>query len=322
MTDRPRLPAGLALAGAATVGVLTAVQARINGQLGLRIGDGLVAAVISFGSGLALLILLSAALPAGRRGFGALRAGIRARTIPWWMLAGGAAGALTVATQGLAVAVIGVSLFTVGVVAGQTLCGLVLDRTGYGPAGVVAVTMPRIAGGVLALIAVGISLQGGVLGRVPTWMLVLPFLAGIGIAWQQATNGRLRQRVGTPLTATLVNFIGGTAILAVAAAVHVGVVGAPQALPTDAWLYLGGAIGVTYIFLSAALVVHTGVLLLALGSVAGQLVSSFVLDALWPADAGPGWAIELVMTTVAVAGVIVAAAPWRRGSSRRPHDAA
>ena len=322
MTDRPRLPAGLALAGAATVGVLTAVQARINGQLGLRIGDGFVAAVISFGSGLALLILLSAALPAGRRGFGALRAGIRARTIPWWMLAGGAAGALTVATQGLAVAVIGVSLFTVGVVAGQTLCGLVLDRTGYGPAGVVAVTMPRIAGGVLALIAVGISLQGGVLGRVPTWMLVLPFLAGIGIAWQQATNGRLRQRVGTPLTATLVNFIGGTAILAVAAAVHVGVVGAPQALPTDAWLYLGGAIGVTYIFLSAALVVHTGVLLLALGSVAGQLVSSFVLDALWPADAGPGWAIELVMTTVAVAGVIVAAAPWRRGSSRRPHDAA
>jgi len=322
VTDRPRLPAGLALAGAATVGVLTAVQARINGQLGLRIGDGLVAAVISFGSGLALLILLSAALPAGRRGFGALRAGIRARTIPWWMLAGGAAGALTVATQGLAVAVIGVSLFTVGVVAGQTLCGLVLDRTGYGPAGVVAVTMPRIAGGVLALIAVGISLQGGVLGRVPTWMLVLPFLAGIGIAWQQATNGLLRQRVGTPLTATLVNFIGGTAILAVAAAVHVGVVGAPQALPTDAWLYLGGAIGVTYIFLSAALVVHTGVLLLALGSVAGQLVSSFVLDALWPADAGPGWAIELVMTTVAVAGVIVAAAPWRRGSSRRPHDAA
>jgi len=322
VTDRPRLPAGLALAGAATVGVLTAVQARINGQLGLRIGDGFVAAVISFGSGLALLILLSAALPAGRRGFGALRAGIRARTIPWWMLAGGAAGALTVATQGLAVAVIGVSLFTVGVVAGQTLCGLVLDRTGYGPAGVVAVTMPRIAGGVLALIAVGISLQGGVLGRVPTWMLVLPFLAGIGIAWQQATNGRLRQRVGTPLTATLVNFIGGTAILAVAAAVHVGVVGAPQALPTDAWLYLGGAIGVTYIFLSAALVVHTGVLLLALGSVAGQLVSSFVLDALWPADAGPGWAIELVMTTVAVAGVIVAAAPWRRGSSRRPHDAA
>jgi transporter family-2 protein len=91
------------------------------------------------------------------------------------MLGGGLAGALTVATQGLAVAVIGVSLFTVGVVAGQTLNGLVLDRVGYGPAGVVAVTMPRIAGGALALIAVGISLQGGVLERVPCGCWCCPF---------------------------------------------------------------------------------------------------------------------------------------------------
>lgn len=308
----PRLPAGVALGGAVLVGVLTAIQARVNGQLGLRLGDGLVAAVISFGSGLILLLLLSAALPAGRRGARALVTGIRERTIPWWMLAGGAAGALTVATQGLAVAIIGVSLFTVGVVAGQTVNGLVLDRAGYGPGGVVAVTVPRLAGGGLALLAVGISLQGGVLERVPLWMLVLPFLAGIGIAWQQATNGRLRQRVGTPLTATLVNFIGGTAILAVTAGIHVALVGPPLPLPGELWLYLGGVLGVTYIFLSAALVVHTGVLLLGLGAVAGQLLTAFALDAVWPADAGPGWITELVMVIVALASVVVAVAPWRR----------
>ena len=307
-----RLPAGVALGGAVVVGILTAIQARVNGQLGLRLDDGFVAAAISFGSGLIVLIVLSLALPARPRGFRALATGIRSRTIPWWMLAGGAAGALTVATQGLAVAVIGVSLFTVGVVAGQTINGLVLDRAGYGPAGVVAVTMPRIAGGALALLAVGISLQGGVLERVPLWMLVLPILAGIGIAWQQATNGRLRQRVGTPLTATLVNFIGGTAILVVAAGIHVAIVGAPHALPGDAWLYLGGVVGVTYIFLSAALVVHTGVLLLGLGAVAGQLLTAFALDAIWPADAGPGWLTELVMVLVALLSVVVAAAPWRR----------
>lgn len=307
-----RLPAGVALGGAVIVGVLTAIQARINGQLGLRIGDGFVAAVISFGSGLIALVVLSMALPSGRRGFGALVRGIRSRSIPWWMLGGGLAGALTVATQGLAVAVIGVSLFTVGVVAGQTLNGLILDRIGYGPAGVVAVTMPRVAGGALALVAVGISLQGGVLERVPVWMLLLPFLAGVGIAWQQATNGRLRQRVGTPLTATFVNFLGGTIVLAIAAAVHVGVVGPPTSLPGDAWLYLGGIVGVIYIFLSAALVAHTGVLLLGLGVVVGQLATAFALDAIWPADAGPGWATELLMVTVAGSSVIVAVAPWRR----------
>ncbi len=134
------------------MGVLTALQARINGQLGVRLDDGFVAAAISFGSGLAILLVLSAVLPAGparlRR---ARRRACAARTIPWWMLAGGAAGALTVATQGLAVAIIGVSLFTVGVVAGQTVNGLVLDRVGYGPAGVVAVTVPRLIGGALAL---------------------------------------------------------------------------------------------------------------------------------------------------------------------------
>lgn len=313
MTAPSRLPAGIALTGAVLVGIMTAVQARINGQLGVRLDDGLAAAAISFGSGLVLLIVVSAILPAGRRGFGRLVTGIRGRTIPWWMLVGGAAGALTVATQGLAVGLIGVSLFTVGVVAGQTVHGLILDRIGYGPAGVVAVTLPRLAGGALALVAVALTLtRGGALAEVPLWMLILPFLTGAGIAWQQATNGRLRQRVGTPLTATLVNFIGGTAILLVAAAVSAGVNGAPRPLPADAWLYLGGLLGMLYIILSAALVVHLGVLLLGLGAVTGQLVASLAIDAIWPAPASPGLLAESTTVVVALASVVVAAAPWRR----------
>ena len=306
------MPAWLALGGAVMVGVLTALQARINGQLGLRLDDGLVAAVVSFGSGLVILIVLSAALPGGRRGFTALVRGVRGRRIPWWMLAGGAAGALTVATQGIAVGLIGVSLFTVGVVAGQAVSGLVLDRIGFGPAGVVAVTVPRLIGGALALVAVAIALTGDGLSGIPLWMLALPLLTGIGIAWQQATNGRLRQRVGTPLTATLVNFVGGALILLVAAAVHVAVVGAPRAFPTEPWLYVGGAIGVVYIVMSASLVAHTGVLLLGLGAVVGQLGTSFLLDAFWPAPASPGLAQELAMVLVALLSVAVATVPWRR----------
>lgn len=315
--DRPRLPVSIGLGGAALVGVLTAVQARINGALGLRIDDGFVAAAVSFGSGLIILVVLSAALPAGRRGFAALVDGVRRGTIAWWMLAGGAAGALTVATQGLAVGIIGVSLFTVGVVAGQAVSGLLLDRIGFGPAGVVAVTVPRLVGGLLALGAVAISLLGDGVRGVPLWMLVLPFVVGVGLAWQQATNGRLRQRVGTPLTATLVNFVGGTVLLVGAALVHVGVVGPPEAFPADAWLYLGGALGVVYIFLSTSLVAHTGVLLLGLGAVVGQLLSAVLLDALWPAAASPGILQETLMVAVALASVIVATAPWRRRPRRR-----
>ena len=311
-SSRARIPAWLALAIAATIGMMTAVQARVNGQLGVRLDDGFVAAAISFGSGLVIVVLLSVLLPSGRAGVRRLVSGLRGRTIPWWMLAGGAAGALTVATQGLAVGLIGVSLFTVGVVAGQTVSGLLLDRIGFGPAGVVAVTVPRLLGGALALAAVALALAGDGLAGVPVWMLVLPFLAGIAIAWQQATNGRLRQRVGTPLTATLVNFTGGTLILVVAAAVHVALVGAPQPFPTDVWLYVGGALGVVYIFMSAAIVQYTGVLLLGLGAVVGQLVTSFVLDMAWPAPASPGAVQQLAMVVVALASVVIAAVPWRR----------
>ncbi|MCW3491986.1 DMT family transporter [Microbacterium sp. SSM24] len=310
-----RMPAWLALGFAVSIGVMTAVQARINGQLGIRVDDGFVAAVVSFGSGLVILVLLSAALPSGRAGVARLVTGVRTGGIPWWMLAGGAAGALTVATQGLAVGLIGVSLFTVGVVAGQTVNGLFLDRIGFGPAGVVAVTVPRLLGGALALGAVGLALVGDGISEVPLWMLVLPFLAGIAIAWQQATNGRLRQRVGTPLTATLVNFIGGTVLLAIAAFVHAAFVGPPQPFPTEPWLYLGGPVGVVYIFLSAAVVQYTGVLLLGLGAVVGQLLTSVAIDALWPAPAGPGLAQELAMVALALASVVVAAVPW--GSRRR-----
>ncbi|MBU4465965.1 MAG: DMT family transporter [Actinobacteria bacterium] len=302
----------MALGGAVLVGVLTALQARVNGQFGVRLDDGLTAAAISFSSGLGILLVLSAVIPSGRRGIGRLVAGIRGRSIPWWMLAGGTAGALTVATQGLAVGLIGVSMFTVGVVAGQTICALALDRAGYGPAGVVAVTLPRIGGAALVLVAVGISLGGGAVSSIPLWMLLLPLLAGAGIAWQQATNGRLRQKVGTPLTATLVNFAGGTVILVIAALIHSAFAGAPRTLAVEPWLYLGGALGVVYIFLSAALVAYTGVLLLGLGSVVGLLVTSLALDALWPAAASPSALTEVVMVVVALAGVVAAAMPWRR----------
>ncbi len=293
------------------MGVLTAVQARINGSLGRSLDDGFVAAVISFGSGLAILLVLCAILPSGRAGVRRLIGGVGG-DIPWWMLLGGLAGALTVATQGLAVATIGVALFTVGVVAGQTVHGLVLDRVGYGPAGVVAVTAPRLVGGALSIVAVVLFLAGDGLDGVPWWMLVLPFLAGAGIAWQQATNGRLRQRVGSPLVATLVNFIGGTIALSVAAAVHVAIAGMPQSSATQPWLYLGGAIGVLYIFMSAVLVRHTGVLLLGLGSVVGLLATSVALDALWPPDAGPPWGVAITAVGVALIGVVTVVVPWGR----------
>ncbi|MCJ1708747.1 DMT family transporter [Microbacterium sp. VKM Ac-2923] len=303
---------GLAVGGAVLIGALTALQARINGSLGAELGNGIVAAAVSFSSGLVILVVVSVLLPEGRRGFGRLVDGIRTRSVPPWMLLGGLVGAFTVASQGLTVATIGVALFTVGFVAGQTAGGLVLDRVGYGPAGVVPVTVRRVVGTAFAIAAVVVCLSGDALGGVPLWMVVVPAVAGAAVSWQQGTNGRLRVRVESPLTATLVNFIGGTAVLLIAAVVHVVAVGAPRAVPTEPWLYVGGAVGVIYIFLSSVVVRRTGVLLLGLGSVVGLLTTSVLLDALWPAPAAPSTSVAILAAAVAIVGVVVAAVPWGR----------
>lgn len=305
------MPLWVALLGAGSIGMMTAIQARINGLLGVAVDDGIYAGLISFTVGLVLLAVVVLLLRQERAAFGRVWRGIRSRSIPWWMLIGGACGAFTVSTQGLTVALLGVSLFTVGVVAGQAVHGLVLDRLGVGPAGVVAVTRGRIAGGVLALAAVAVSLSGEVLASAPLWMLVLPFLVGAGIALQQAVNGRLGQRIEAPLTATFVSFLIGTAVLVAAALVSAAVQGPPAPLPDDWWLYLGGPLGAGYILLSVIVVARTGVLLMGLGVVLGQLVTSVAIDLLWPGAAGPApWQIA-VMVALATASVLVALL-WRR----------
>lgn len=314
MTVSRRIPAPVALGGAIAIGVMTAVQARVNGVLGVKVDNGIVAGFISFAVGLMVLVVVIPFLPSARRGVARLWGGLRSHSIPLWMLTGGACGALTVSTQGITAGILGVSLFTVGVVAGQTLQGLVLDRIGVGPAGVVAVTVGRVLGGVFALGAVGISLSGDVLAAAPLWMLLLPFAAGVGIAWQAAANGRLAQRVQSPITATLVSFAGGVLVLALAAGISILFRGAPDAPPAESWLYLGGFLGFAYILLGAFIVAHTGVLLMGLGSVLGQLVTSVVIDLIWPAASGPAlWQI-VAMVVVAVVSVVVAVP--RRGRRR------
>ena len=305
----------LALGGAVAIGAMTAIQARVNGQLGVHLGNGILAGWVSFVVGLVLLSFPVLLTRSGRAALGRLRQGIRTGGVPWWMLLGGACGALTVSTQGLVAGVLGVALFSVGVVAGQTLHGLLLDRFGFGPAGVVAITPGRLIGGACALVAVGVSLGGDVLGRAPLWMLVLPYLTGAGIAFQSAVNGRLGQRIASPLGATYMSFLGGVLVLSVSAAASLLVTGAPQPLPTafpgDLWLYLGGLLGASYILLGVVIVARTGVLLMGLGAVLGQLAVSVLIDLVWPPAAGPAAWQVVVMVLAAVLSVL-AALPWRR----------
>ncbi|MBO1738878.1 DMT family transporter [Leifsonia sp. TF02-11] len=315
MTSRS-FPLWLALVFAMLCGAGIALQSRINGELGSRLGDGVTAAVISFGSGLLILIVAMAIAPAGRRGLARVTTALRSRELPWWYAVGGAAGAFLVLSQGVAAAVLGVALFTVSVVAGQTVSGLVLDRVGLGPGGRRPITPARLAGAIIALAAVTWAVSSQFGGGVPVWLMLLPLIAGLGLGWQQAVNGQVRVVAESALTATFINFAVGTTVLLVLMAVDWSIRGLPNPLPAEPWLYAGGAIGCVFIATAALLVRVTGVLLLGLATVAGQLVTALLLDVFAPTSTQPVAFSTIGGTLLALVAVAVASVRWGRRAAR------
>ena len=61
MTHTPRLPRFAGLPLAVVAGLAIPVQGRINGALGVRLNDGIAAAVVGFSIGLVVMILISLA---------------------------------------------------------------------------------------------------------------------------------------------------------------------------------------------------------------------------------------------------------------------
>ena len=307
-------PARLRAAGAALAalgGVALAGQGRVNGELGHQLRDGLFAALISTAAGSFLLLMAVPILPAARAGVGRLREALRTRALRPWQLLGGTCGAFFVTTQGLTVSILGVAVFTVAVVAGQTVSGLALDRAGVGPGEPQSITLPRAAGASLAVIAVIISVSdhGAITSSGGLWWTVLPAVAGLGIAWQTAMNGQVRVAAANVVVPTLVNFLIGTSTLALAAAVDLVIRGWPATPPGQWWLYLGGPLGICAILTAVTAVRVTGVLLLGMSSVAGQLTGAVLLDVFAPTAGGLSSTsvigIAVTMAAVGIAAVRV-----------------
>lgn len=330
MTSPSRLPllAGLPLAVGA--GLVIPVQGRINGALGTRLDDGIAAAVVSFSTGLVLMVAASLLLPRGRAGLARIVPALRSRAFPPAYVLAGAIGAFFVFTQSFTVGILGVALFTVAAVTGQTVSGLLVDRMGIGPAGRKAVTGIRLAGSVLTIAAVAWAVSprftgagaadaaGGAGG--PGALLVpvlLPVLAGFLMSFQQAMNGTATMHYGSPIAATLVNFVAGTVVLWAALAIRVAVSGPVNPLPAEWWYYLGGPMGCVFIGLSALLVRTLGVLVTGLGMIAGQLVGSLVLDIALPAPGSVVAPATVLGTLLTLAAIILTTLPWPRGAFGR-----
>lgn len=323
MTDAHQSDAvrrGLGLLGAVAIGALLAMQSRINGELGTKLGDGIAAAVISFGGGLILLVIGTVALRSGRRAVGRLTARLRGGELRPWQCLGGVCGGYLVCAQGFSAGLLGVALFTVAVVAGQVISGLLVDRWGLGPGGQQPVTSTRMIGAGVTLVAVVIAVSANLGTANASWLVVLPVIAGFATAWQQAINGQVKQAADSALVAATLNFTTGTLALLLAFAVEVSLRGVPDSAPDNPGLYLGGVLGIFVIGGAALIVQYTGVLLLSMGMVGGQLFGAWLLDVFVPA---PGTSLQistLVGILLTLIGVGIAAWPSRAtvSSARLP----
>lgn len=310
-----KFPVGAALLGSGLAGVLVALQSRVNGGLSQQLGNGYVTAATSFGSGLVIMCLMMLLSTRGRRGLGRLRTDLKAQKLPVWTLLGGAGGSMFVLAQGLVAPLTGLALFTVGIVAGQVLGGLMLDRFGLGPGGRIDPTPARMTGTAFAVLAVGVAVGSNLGALHHVWLVVFPFVIGVLIAGQSMVNGIVRAAAQSAVTSTFLNFLVGTVILVTAAAISVGISGWPSGWPSTPWYYIGGLVGTIFIAIAAMLVRTAGVLLLSMSNVAGQLVAAVAFEAGIPLADGltPGL---VAGSAIALLAVAIAALPTR--VKRRP----
>lgn len=293
---------------AALSGVMIALQARANGELSHRIGNGYEAALISFGSGLIIISIVAAFNPAIKEGIKNLKSAVSIKEIPKWTLFAGMLGGSFVAFQTSIVPLVGVAIYSVASIAGQTAASLFVDRVGLTGGGKKHITPRRIAAAIVTVLAVMIS----VLDRIDAKNLSLLAVTGAGIAGaivgvQRAMNGQINQSSKQSFTTSLLNFIMGTtfltALLLLLALINkVDIVAIPSG---PWWMYTGGVIGVVYIAFTSTIVQHLGVLTFTLISVGGQLVGSLIIDLYSPTD-GVQVSIYLVMGIILTyVGVIV-----------------
>lgn len=114
----------LYLFAALGLGAIISMQPAINAQMALRLGSPLIAAICSIVISLAMIVVVWTTL--GRAPISLPKL----FSLPWWVLIGGAAGALFVLGGIMVAPRLGVAAFFTCIVLGQVLGAAVLDQFG------------------------------------------------------------------------------------------------------------------------------------------------------------------------------------------------
>lgn len=293
-------------------GTLGPMQAAVNGELGSAVGDGHLAATISFGSGLIFMALIVLPRRKTRRALFDLPGHLGRRTIPWPNFFAGLCGAVIVLSEGISVGALGVATFQTSLISGLVISGVLCDRLGIGVEFKQPINMLRLMGAVLAVVATVLVVSPNFETPHALGLAILPFVGGLLAGWQPAGNSNVGRVADSMLVSITWNFIIGFGALALVYAIRLTAGSAAFSLPGDWWMYLGGPLGLASIALMALLVRRLGLLLLALASTAGQLIGSILIDSLIPALGHAVYPVTVIGAIVALVAAGVAIIPSRK----------
>ena len=265
--------------------MLISIQSRINGELSNQIGDSLEAALVSFGTGLIFVSLISLFRKDIRSGFTDIFKAVATKQLPMWRLSAGMLGASFVAIQTHVVPIAGVALFTVASLAGQTAISLWVDHIGLAGGIRTVITKQRVIAALLTVSAVIISAWDRfTMSNFSILAVTFSIFAGSWVGVQRALNAQINSFSKKSFATSQLNFITGFSFLTFLLILRsfftdhsiINLTSGPW------WIFLGGSIGVFYIAFSAVAVQYVGVLEFTLLSVGGMLIGSLLLDVFVP----------------------------------------
>jgi transporter family-2 protein len=236
---------------------------------------------------LLIISLVAIFSPSIKQGARNMRAAVARKELPIWTLFAGALGGTFVAIQTHVVPVIGVAIYSVASIAGQTAASLLVDRLGITGGGKKQITVRRLAAAAFTVFAVFISVSDRIEGKdLSLFAVLLAGVAGAVVGVQRALNGQINEHSHQSYSTSLLNFIMGTSFLTIFLTLKI-MIGSTELTPLPAgpwWIYTGGVIGVIYIAFTSKIVQHLGVLTFTLFSVGGNLVGSLLIDLYSPTE--------------------------------------
>jgi len=292
---------------AALSGAMIALQARANGELSHRLDNGLQAALVSFGSGLFIIFVITLFNSKIKDGIRNLRQAVANKEIARWKLFAGALGGSFVAIQTQIVPLIGVAIYSVASIAGQTAMSLIVDRIGLTGGGKKLISPRRVLAAFLTVLAVLVSVWDRIdANNLSMFAVTAGGIAGAIVGVQRVLNGQINEHSHQSFTTSLLNFVTGTSFLVILISAGV-LLGKNELSPLPSgpwWIYTGGVIGVIYIAFTSTIVQHLGVLTFTLFSVGGQLVGSLIIDLVSPTDGVSVSAYLVTGIVMTYAGVV------------------